>query len=119
MRSIALIAAAGLAALSMAACSEKHATEIKEGAKAAGSDIKDAASNIANDPDVKEAGTALKESAKETAADAKDAAGQALDKAQAAGAKAGEKTKEVAADANRDARAAGQEAREKVHKATE
>ena len=56
MRSITLLAAAGLAALSLAACSDEHATQIKEGAKAAGSDVKQAATNIANDPDVKEAG---------------------------------------------------------------
>ena len=119
MRSIALIAAAGLAALSLSACSDEHASKIKEGAKAAGADIKQAAVDIKNDPDVKEAGTALKESTKEAAAQAKVAAGEAVDKAQEAGAKAGEKTKEAAADANQDAKDAGQKAKKEVHKATE
>jgi hypothetical protein len=118
MRSIALIAAAGLAALSMTACSDEHAAKIKDGAKAAGSEIKQAAVDIKNDPDVKEAGTALKESTQEAAADAKVAASEALDKAQEAGAKAGEKTKEVAADANADAKKAGHDAKKEVHEAT-
>ena len=118
MRSITLIAVAGLAALSLAACSDEHATQIKEGAKAAGSEIKQAATDIKNDPDVKEAGTALKESTEEAAADAKVAAGEAVDKVQEAGAKAGDKTKEVAADANADAKKAGQNAKKEVHEAT-
>src|SRR4051812_17264191 len=100
MRSITLFAVAGLAALSLAACSDEHATQIKEGAKAAGSEIKDAATEIKNDPDVKEAGTALKESTKETAAELKVAAGEAVDKAQEVGAKAGAETKEAASDLN-------------------
>lgn len=107
MRSIALIATAGLAALSLAACSDKQATEIKEGAQAAGSEIKQAAVDIKNDPDVKEAGTALKESSAEAAAEAKVAAGEAVEKAREVGAKAGEETKE-----------AGQQAKKDVHEAT-
>ncbi|CAN7362270.1 cell surface protein [Caulobacter sp. LjRoot300] len=118
MRSIALIAVAGLAAVSLAACSDKHATQIKEGAKAAGSEIKQAATDIKNDPDVKQAGTALKESTEEAAADAKVAAGQAVDKAQEAGAKAGQETKETAADLNADAKKAGSNAKKEVHEAT-
>jgi hypothetical protein len=118
MRSITLIAAAGLAALSLAACSDEHATQIKEGAKAAGSEIKQAATDIKNDPDVKEAGTALKESTKDAAADAKLAAGEAVDKAQEAGAKAGDATKEAASDLNADAKKAGQDAKKEVHEAT-
>ena len=51
--------AASVLALSAAACSDQHAQQIKEGASAAGQDIKDAANEIKNDPDVKEAGTAL------------------------------------------------------------
>ena len=88
MRSITLFAVAGLAALSLAACSDEHATQIKEGAKAAGSEIKQAATDIKNDPDVKQAGTALKESTEEAAADAKVAAGKAVDKAQELGGQA-------------------------------
>ena len=42
MRTLALIAASVLA-LSAAACSDQHAQQIKEGASAAGQDIKDAA----------------------------------------------------------------------------
>ncbi|MBC7669285.1 MAG: cell surface protein [Gemmatimonadaceae bacterium] len=118
MRSIALIAAAGLAALSLAACSDEHAAQTKEGAKAAGSEIKQAATDIKNDPDVKEAGTALKESTKEAAADVKVAAGEAVDATKQAGAKAGDATKEAAGDLNREAKEAGQDAKQEVHKAT-
>ncbi len=118
MRSIALFAAAGLSALSLAACSDEHATQIKEGAKAAGSEIKQAATDIKNDPDVKQAGTALRESTEEAAADAKVAAGKAVDKAQEVGAKAGQETKEAAADLNADAKKAGTDAKKEVHEAT-
>jgi hypothetical protein len=118
MRPLALFAVAGLAALSLAACSDEHATQIKEGAKAAGGEIKQAATDIKNDPDVREAGTALKESTEEAAADAKVAAGKAVDKAQEAGAKAGEETKEAAADLNADAKKAGSNAKKEVHEAT-
>lgn len=118
MRSITLISAAGLAALSLAACSQEHATEIKEGAKAAGSEIKQAATDIKNDPDVKEAGTALKESTEEAAAEAKQAAGEAVDATKEAGAKAGAATKEAASDLNADAKKAGQDAKKDVHEAT-
>ena len=118
MRSIALIAAAGLAALSLAACSDEHATQIKEGAKAAGSEIKQAATDIKNDPDVKEAGTALKESTKEAAAEAKVAAGEAVDATKEAGAKAGAATKDAAGDLNREAKEAGHDAKKEVHEAT-
>ena len=118
MRSITLLAAVGLAALSLAACSDEHATQIKEGAKAAGSEIKQAAVDIKNDPDVKEAGTALKESTEEAAAEAKDAAGEALDKTKEAGAKAGQETKEAASDLNADAKKAGSNAKKEVHEAT-
>jgi ATP-binding cassette subfamily B protein len=81
-------------------------------------EIKQAAVDIKNDPDVKEAGTALKESTKEAAADAKVAAGEAVDKAKEAGAKAGEETKEVAAELNADAKTAGSNAKKEVHEAT-
>ena len=118
MRSITLFAVAGLAALSLAACSDEHAAQIKEGAKAAGTEIKQAAVDIKNDPDVKEAGTALKESTEEAAADAKVAAGEAVDKAKEAGAKAGQETKEAAADINADAKKAGADAKKNVHEAT-
>jgi hypothetical protein len=118
MRSIALFAVAGLSALSLAACSDEHATQIKEGAKAAGSEIKQAATDIKNDPDVKQAGTALKESTEEAAADAKVAAGKAVDKAQEVGAKAGQETTQAAADLNADAKKAGPHAKKDVHEAT-
>ena len=93
-----LIFAVCAAALSLAACSDQHATEIKEGAKAAATDIKDAAREISNDPDVKEAGTALKESAKDAGAELKQAAGEATDAVQVAGEKAGDAAKEAGSD---------------------
>jgi hypothetical protein len=90
MRSKLLVIAAVGAALSMAACSDQHAQEVKEGAKAAAADVKDAAHEIANDPDVKEAGTAIKESAKETGAELKEAVGEAAhDKRNSGGAGGG------------------------------
>lgn len=117
MRTLALIAASALA-LSAAACSDQHAQQIKEGASAAGQDIKDAANEIKNDPDVKEAGTALKESSKETAAELKAAAGDAVDAAKVAGAKAGDAAQEAGKDISRESKEAGQAAKKEVHEAT-
>jgi hypothetical protein len=70
---IAVITAAGLA---LAACSAEDRSEMKEGAEAAGAEIKDAASDIANDPDVKEAGAAVKEAGAEAADMVKDGAAE-------------------------------------------
>lgn len=118
MRSkLMLIAAAG-AALTLAACSQEHATEVKEGAQAAAADIKDAAHNIANDPDVKEAGTAIKESTKETAGELKEAAGEAADKAGELGAKAGQEAKEAGSELKHDVNKGAAESKKQLNEAT-
>ena len=57
MRSLALFAVAGLATLSLAACSDEHATQIKEGAKA-GQETKEAAADL--NTDAKKAGSNAK-----------------------------------------------------------
>lgn len=99
MRSLALVALAA-AGLALAACDSQDRAELKEGAKAAGSEVKEAASDIANDPDVKEAGAAIKEAGAEAADAVKDTAANAQadladaankDKAEAAQDKAAEK----------------------------
>ena len=113
-----LIFAVCAAALSLAACSDQHATEIKEGARAAATGIGDAAKEISSDPDVKEAGTALKESAKEAGAELKEAAGKATDAAQEAGEKAGDAAKEAGNDIEAGAKKAGAETKKEVHEAT-
>ncbi len=95
MRILALAAVAALG-LSLAACDSQDRAELKEGAKAAGTEVKEAASDIANDPDVKEAGAAIKDAGAEAADAVKDTAANAQeelarssekDKAEAAGEK--------------------------------
>jgi len=76
MRSIAL-ALAAVGALALTACDASDRAELKEGAKAAGAEVKEAASDIANDPDVKEAGAAIKEAGAEAADAVKDTAANA------------------------------------------
>jgi hypothetical protein len=99
MRSLALVALAA-AGLTLAACDSQDRAELKEGAAAAGAEVKEAASDIANDPDVKEAGAAIKEAGAEAADAVKDTAANAQqdlaessnkDKAEAAQEKAAEK----------------------------
>jgi len=97
---ITVLAALALGALSLAACDASDRAELKEGAKAAGAEVKEAASDIANDPDVKEAGAAIKEAGAEAADAVKDTAANAQadlaeaakeDKAEAAAEHTGEK----------------------------
>lgn len=74
MRKLAIISIATLG-LALAACSKEDRTDIKEGAQATGSEIKDAAGDIAANPEVKEAGAAIGNAGEEAAAAVKDAAG--------------------------------------------
>jgi hypothetical protein len=76
MRSFILVAAA-VAGLSLAACTKSDEADIKQGAKSAGAEIKDAAHDIANDPDVKEAGAAVKNAGAKAADAVKDTAAEA------------------------------------------
>jgi hypothetical protein len=76
MRTI-ILAAAATAALALTACSPSDRQDLKEGADAAGSEIKDAAQDIATDPDVKEAGAAIKNAGAEAADAVKDTAAEA------------------------------------------
>lgn len=76
MRTIAL-ALAAVGAFSLAACDAADRAELKEGAKAAGAEVKEAAHDIANDPDVKEAGAAIKEVGADAADAVKDTAANA------------------------------------------
>jgi hypothetical protein len=76
MRSIAL-ALTAIGALSLAACDAADRAELKEGAESAGAEVKEAASDIANDPDVKEAGAAIKEAGADAADAVKDTAANA------------------------------------------
>ena len=71
---IVTLAAAGLA---LGACSRDTAEDIGENVEQAGSEIKEGAQDIINDPDVKEAGTALKEAAKDGGSALKDVATEA------------------------------------------
>lgn len=95
MRKLAIITVA-IAGLTLAACSREDRAEIGEGAKAAGSEVKEAATDIANDPDVKEAGAAIGEAGKEAAGAVKEAAGE---------------VQEGVADASAEARQEAEEAR--------
>lgn len=70
---VTLAAALGL---SLAACSRDDRQEIKEGAAAAGAEVKEAASDIADNPDVKKAGAAVANAGEEAAGAVKDAAGE-------------------------------------------
>jgi hypothetical protein len=86
MRSILLVAIAA-AGLALTACSREDRADVKEGAQAAGAEVKDAAHDIANDPDVKEAGAAVKDvgakaadAVKDTAADAQEGLAESAQK---------------------------------------
>ena len=70
---VAIVAAAGL---SVAACSKSDRTDIKEGAEAAGGEIKEAAGDIADNPEVKEAGAAVANAGAEAADAVKDGAAE-------------------------------------------
>lgn len=90
---IVTIAVAGLA---LGACSKQDRQEVGEGAAAAGGEVKEAAHEIATDPDVKEAGAAIGNAGEEAAGAVKDAAGQ---------------VQEGVADASADARREAEEQR--------
>lgn len=68
---IVSIAAMGLA---LGACSKSDRTDIKEGAEATGSEIKEAAGEISANPEVKEAGAAVANAGEEAAGAVKGAA---------------------------------------------
>lgn len=70
---IVTIAAAGLA---LGACSKQDRQEVGEGAAAVGGEVKEAAGEIASDPDVKEAGAAIGDAGAEAADVVKDTAGE-------------------------------------------
>ncbi|MBX3481396.1 MAG: cell surface protein [Caulobacter sp.] len=76
MRTI-ILAALATAAISVTACSPSDRQDLKEGADAAGAEVKDAAQDIANDPDVKQAGAAIKNAGAEAAEAVKDTAAEA------------------------------------------
>jgi len=96
---IVAIAAVGLA---LGACSKQDRQEVGEGAAAVGGEVKEAAGEIAHDPDVKEAGAAIGASAAIGAAGA-EAADAVKDTA-------GE-IQEGVADASADARREAEEQR--------
>lgn len=74
MRKLIIVAAIAAAGLSVAACSREDRTDIKEGAVATGAEIKDAAGDIAENPEVKEAGAAIGNAGEEAAGAVKEAA---------------------------------------------
>ncbi len=92
MRRIILIsltvAGLGLSTVSLAACSKEDQKQVNEGASAAATKIGDTAKDIANDPDVKQAGSAIAGAAKDDAVAVKDAVGDAADKTSDAASKA-------------------------------
>ena len=90
---VALVAALGLSA---AACSKSDRQDIKEGAEAAGSEVKEAAGDIAANPEVKEAGAAVANAGAEAADAVKDGAAE---------------VQEGVSDASTDARREAEEAR--------
>jgi hypothetical protein len=78
MRKILIVslAAAGLA---LGACSREDRTQVGEGAAAVGGEVKEAAHEIAANPDVKEAGAAIGNAGAEAADAVKDTAGDVQD----------------------------------------
>lgn len=82
---IVTIAAAGLA---LGACSKQDRQEVGEGAAAAGSEVKEAAHEIATDPDVKEAGAVIGDAGEEAAGAVKNAAGEVQEGVEDAAARA-------------------------------
>lgn len=90
---IVAIVAVGLA---LGACSRQDRQDVGEGAAAVGGEVKEAAGEIAADPDVKEAGAAIGDAGAEAADAVKDAAGD---------------VQEGVADASADARREAEEQR--------
>ena len=110
MRTTLLAAAAALAlAASLGACSREEATQVKEGAQAVADKVGDAAVEIKNDPDVKEAGTAIKEAAKDAGTEIKEGAQEAGSDLKQGAAKAGAEIKDSAQDVKVGAKKAGNE----------
>lgn len=95
MRTHVIVAVAALG-LALGACSKQDRKEVGEGAAAVGGEVKEAASEIAHDPDVKEAGAAIGNAGAEAADAVKDTAGQ---------------VQEGVADASADARREAEESR--------
>ncbi len=83
MRRIAIITLAAFG-LTVAACSRDTAQDIEKNVEQAGTEIKEGAKSIVDDPDVKEAGSALKEAAKDGGEAIKDVAGEVRDAAREA-----------------------------------
>lgn len=75
MRKLVIVTVA-VAGLALGACSKQDRQEVGEGAAAAGSEVKEAAHEIATDPDVKEAGAAIGDAGAEAADAVKDTAGE-------------------------------------------
>ena len=75
MRTIAIVTLA-VAGLALGACSKEDRTQVGEGAGAVGGEVKEAAHEIAADPDVKEAGAAIGNAGAVAADAVKDTAGQ-------------------------------------------
>lgn len=73
---IVTLAAAGLA---LGACSKEDRADVGEGAAAVGGEVKEAAREIAADPDVKEAGAAIGNAGAEAADAVKDTAADVQD----------------------------------------
>jgi predicted small secreted protein len=78
MRRIVLVtlAAAGLA---LGACSRDTTKDVEQNVEQAGSEIKEGAQDVINDPDVREAGGALKQAVKDGGTALKDVAVEAGD----------------------------------------
>ncbi len=114
MRSI-LLAATAVAALSVAACSQEQRADIKDGADSAASEVREAASDIKNDPDVKDAGNAIKEAAQDSGQALKETASEAGDALKDASADARREGKELGSDIKRETN----EAADDVKRATD
>jgi uncharacterized protein YjbJ (UPF0337 family) len=95
MRTLAIVVIA-TAGLALGACSRQDRQEVGEGAAAVGGEVKEAAGEIAADPDVKEAGAAIGNAGKEAAGAIRDGA---------------EEVQEGVADASAEARREADEAR--------
>lgn len=80
MRTIAIITLA-CAGLALGACSRDTTEDLQANVEQAGTEIKEGAQAVVNDPDVREAGTALKEAAKDGGSALKQVASAAGDAA--------------------------------------
>lgn len=77
MRTLVIVTLA--AGLALGACSKEDRTDVGEGAAAVGGEVKQAARDIAADPDVKEAGAAIGNAGSEALDAVKDAAADVQD----------------------------------------